>query len=344
MSDFLNKVKINRSAMVQLIKAGAFDALEQSPRTLIMATYIWKTCEKKSRLTLQNFAGLIKADLVPEELTHQIRVFNFTKYIKAACKYNTEEYKIDDSVLDFLSRFYNNESLFYLKNNTYYMLVKNWENIYQKEMNVAREWLKENSEKILKEYNKIIFLEDWKKYGKKNLAAWEMESVCFYSHPHELSKVDYSKYQISVFDSLPETPFVAKYFTRNKVQIPIFETTKIIGTVLDKNKTKGIVTILTPEGTVVNVKFSKEYFSMFDKQISEKQIDGRKKIKEKSWFNRGEMIMVNGFRRDDTFVAKAYKSDNVHQLYKITEVVNNGTLLELTHDRYNVEDNGEDNV
>ena len=45
---------------------------------------------------------------------------------------------------------------------------------------------------------------------------------------------------------------------------------------------------------------------MFKKQISQIQADGSKKVIEKSWFKRGNKLMITGFRRDDTFVAKTY--------------------------------------
>ena len=52
---------------------------------------------------------------------------------------------------------------------------------------------------------------------------------------------------------------------------------------------------------------------MFDKQISERQLDGTKKVKEKSWFNRGNMIVVTGIRSGDDFISKKYASTGGHQ-------------------------------
>ena len=108
---------------------------------------------------------------------------------------------------------------------------------------------------------------------------------------------------------------------------------KICGTCIAKNKTKSTVTLLTTSG-VVEVKFRKEYFSLFDKQISEKQIDGTKKVMEKSWFNRGNMIAVQGIRQGDNFIAKKYASSGGHQLYKIDKILDNGDI-ELKDERYN---------
>ena len=61
--DYLLKVKPNKQAMISLIKGGAFDNLMD--RKLCMAWYIWETCEKKNRLTLQNMPSLINYDLIP---------------------------------------------------------------------------------------------------------------------------------------------------------------------------------------------------------------------------------------------------------------------------------------
>ena len=76
---------------------------------------------------------------------------------------------------------------------------------------------------------------------------------------------------------------------------------------------------------------------MFNKQISEPQEDGTKKVKEKGWFTRGTKLMITGFRRDDMFVAKTYKNTSTHQIYKILNVEDNGDVL-LTHTRYGQEE------
>ena len=72
---------------------------------------------------------------------------------------------------------------------------------------------------------------------------------------------------------------------------------------------------------------------MFNKQISVKGADGKKKVVEKSWFARGSMIMVNGIRRGEVFQAKTYANTKAHQLYKIAEIINETDLV-LQHERY----------
>jgi DNA polymerase-3 subunit alpha len=159
-----------------------------------------------------------------------------------------------------------------------------------------------------------------------------MEALCFYYHDHELEDANYGKYGITDFFNLPEEPIVDRSFVKGGKTINLFKLYKICGTCIAKDKNKSTVTLLTPEG-VVNVKFRKEYFSLFDKQISERNPDGTKTVKEKSWFNRGNMIMVQGFRSGDNFVPKKYATSGGHQLYKIDSIDKQGDLI-LRTDRY----------
>ena len=207
----------------------------------------------------------------------------------------------------------------------YALNQKLWDKVYQGQMDNVREWMKQNQDEVLYQLNKTIFEEEWKKYASGNYSSWEMEALCFYYHEHELKNVNRARYGISNFFSLPEEPIVEKTFKRGGAEIPIYRLNRICGTCIAKNKTKGTVSLLTPEG-VVEVKFRNEYFSMFDKQISVRGADGVKHVVEKSWFNRGSMIMVTGIRRGDDFIPKKYATTVGHQLYKIDAIAPNGSL------------------
>ena len=147
-----------------------------------------------------------------------------------------------------------------------------------------------------------------------------------------MAEVDTQRYGIVDFSSLPVEPEIDYFFRRGGRQIPIFKLTKIIGTVIAKNDARSSVSILTTKNEVVNVKFTRDYYAMFGKQISEKQDDGHKKVIEKSWFTRGRLLMITGFRRDDMFIAKKYSNTLTHQLYLIEDVKPDGELV-LRHER-----------
>ena len=75
---------------------------------------------------------------------------------------------------------------------------------------------------------------------------------------------------------------------------------------------------------------------MYNRQISEVQADGSKKVLEKGWFSRGTKVMITGYRREDTFVAKTYKATATHQLYRIININDNNITLE--HERISVKE------
>lgn len=319
--DFLSRVKCGKQAMISLIKGGAFDRFGERKR--IMAEYLWLNCDKKKRITLQNMNGLIQRDLLPQSLDSQRACFEFNRYLKNVLRSENGYYILDDRALAYLDKNYSISLEVY--GNTYALDQKRWNNIYQAEMDKVRAWMNENQQEALYQLNKMIFKEEWDKYAKGNYSAWEMEALCFYYHEHELQNVNRARYGISNFFDLPEEPVIEKTFRRGGVDIPIYRLNKICGTCIAKNRTKGTVTLLTPDGAV-EVKFRNEYFSLFDKQISAKGADGVKHVIEKSWFNRGSMILVMGIRRGDDFIPKRYASTPGHQLYKIEEILPNGSL------------------
>ena len=344
-SDFLQRCPLNKTAMISLIKAGAFDKLEKEwaaelnvePRYLIMAQYIYRASEPKSKLNLQNFNGLIQRGLIPQELDFQKRVFEFNKYLKANTKVG-KYYVFDQACETFYTNYFDLEHMEII-NGFSCILQTKWDKLYQKEMDIARDWLKLNQEEVLKLYNASLFEECWNKYAKGTLSSWEMEALCFYYHEHELANVNMYKYGIDDFFMMPTTPEVDYFFQRNGKQIPIYKTYKIIGTVISKNDTKATISLLTPTG-VVSVKFTKEYYAMFARQLSERQEDGSKKVVEKGWFKRGTKLLITGFRRDDQFVAKTYAKTTTHQIYKL-DTENNGKDLIMTHERYQVNEDNE---
>ena len=332
--DFINKVNPKKQSMIALIKGGAFD--EMMDRKTCMGWYLWETCDKKSRITLQNMSGLLKYNIIPddtEEIVMAKRIYEFNRYLKAVCKNNNKStYTLDERALSFIIEIGHEDLL----TNTYTLNINNWEKkVYQPWMDVIRKWITADKDNILQSLNMAIFKEDWEKYAKKGtLSSWEMEVLCFYYNDHELINVNKNQYGFSDFSKLPESPEIERTFVNKSGQTGnIFKLHKIFGTCIAKDKIKGTVTLLTTDG-VVNVKFRKEYFSLFDKQISVRNPDGSKTVVEKSWFNRGNMIIVQGVRIGDDFVAKKYNSSGGHQLYRIETFDPIDGTLRITSQRY----------
>lgn len=323
LADFQARTTLNRAQIIELIKAGAFNDFNTQSRNMV--EFIWTTCDKKKRLTLQNMPGLIKYNLIPNEESLQLsrKVYEFNRYLKDRCKSNIPgNYQLDVRAINFLDSL--GEEIDYGEN--FSISVKAWDKIYQKYMDVFRDWIADNKQDLLDKLNTAIFMQDWKDKASGTVSAWEMEAICYYHHPHELINVPKTKYGISDFTSLSYEPVIERTFKKSGREIPLFKIDKIAGTVIAKNKAKHTIYLLTTTG-VVPVKFRKEYFLLFDKQISQKEQNGKKTVIEKSWFNRGNKLLIQGFRRENEFVARKYSATPGHTLYKIDEVLPDNSLI-----------------
>lgn len=324
LKDFLKRVKINKPQMVNLIKSGAFDCF--GDRVQIMKEYIAGISDIKKRVTLQNMKMLIDFNLVPKDYNFECRVYNFNKYLKKM-KLGTEFYGLDEIALNFYEANFDMDKLIPCEQTESGFKVRQnyWDSIYQKHMDIIRPYVKSHNVELLEAINSRIIQETWDKYCLGSLSKWEMDAISFYSHPHELANIRNEVYGFSDFYDLPENPDIDRTINIKGKTIPLFKIRRITGTVLDKDKPKKTVTLLTNEG-VVTVKIFGPVFNHYDKQISEKGVDGKKYIIEKSWLARGNRIIVSGIRREDSFIAKKYSRTPWHLIELITNIDDEGFI------------------
>lgn len=323
--DFLKKVKVNKVQMINLIKSGAFDSFGE--RTKLMHEYVDMISDTKKRITLQNMKMLIDFGLIPDQYDLQRRVYNFNKYLKKMKK-GTTYYGLDSVAFNFYSNSFDidlctpandTESGFQIRQDV-------WDTIYQKQMDIIRPYVKKNHDELLAAVNNKLTADVWNKYCLGSLSKWEMDSVSFYSHEHELMGVDFDLYLIDDYFDLPESPEVERVIPIKGKQVPIFKTHRIAGVVLDKDKAKKTVTLLTVNG-VVTVKIWGNVFNAYDRQISIKGNDGHKHIIEQSWFKRGSLLIFNGIRTEDSFLAKKYTKTPYSLVEKITYITEDKKLV-----------------
>ena len=343
--DFMLRCPLKVTGMVNLIKSGAFDEIDVdfNSRKEIMIYYLIQKAELKKKLNMQNFAGLIRMDLIPKELEKEVRIYNFTKYIRT--KKVGQYYTLDEICIQFLEKFLP-DILDHVEqiNNVFCIKQAIWDNAYKNFMLPPKNYITQHQQELLAKVNDKLFLATWEKYAKGTYAKWEMDSLCFYYTEHELKDLDYNKYGITSINDMPEEPEVDNYWVRGNKRIPIFKLYKIAGTVVSKNDTKHTLSFCTREG-MITVKFSRDLYAMFKKQISVQLPNGKKQVMEKSWFKRGNKLLLTGFRRDDTFVIKTYKNTGSHAIYIIDEINNKGEIL-IRHERFSTnnqieEDEGE---
>lgn len=339
--DFMDKVKINKTQMIALIKAGTFDTLyPNNTREEIMNKYLYTVSDTKKKITLQNMSSLIKYNLIPSSLDFEKRLFNFNKYIK---KNKNDDYYILDSVsLKFYMQYFDNDLLEQVKinGNDGQALIrkKTWDNIYKNKMNPLRDWIKQEQNTILTKINDNIIKEISDKYATGNISSWEMDSLGFYYHNHELAHINKYHYGTENYFDLSDTPEIERSFTDAfGRQIIIYKLHKICGTVIDKDKSKCTLKLLTTDG-VVDIKIWKSQFSKFDKQISMIGKDGKKHVIEKSFFTRGTKLLLTGIKRDNTFIPKMYKNSGIiSPIQKIDSINEHGELI-LISDRFKEEE------
>ena len=326
--DFMERIKISKPQMVNLIKSGAFDGFGK--REEIMRQYVDSVSDTKKRITLQNMKMLIDFGLIPDEFDMVRRVYNFTKYLKKL-KLDATYYAMDGVAFDFYSAHFDVDKLEPADTESGFKIKQvAWDNIYQKYMDKIRPWVREHAAELLVEVNNRLTADLWNKYCLGSMSKWEMDAVSFYSHEHELEQVNLDDYGFSDFFDLYEEPEIDRVIPIKGKMVPILRIHRIIGTVLDRDKAKKTVTLLTTRG-VVTVKIFGAVFAQYVKQISERGADGKKHVIEKSMFSRGNKIIVSGVRDGDSFRAKKYSKTPWHLVEQITSVDEWGNIT--THSR-----------
>ena len=262
---------------------------------------------------------LINYNLIPESMIFYKRLFLFNKFLKA--QKNGIYYDLNDAAIEFIEKYFSIN----LIANGEQILQKTWDNTYKKAMDPMRQYLKDNMSEILQQLNNKLYEEVKNKYAKGSISKWEMSSLSFYAHDHELLTYQNA---FDDFFSLPLEPEIEYSFQpkNSNRTINIYKIHTIIGTVIDKNKIKNSITLLTPTG-VVNVKIYKNQYAIYDKRISKKEPDGiHKKILEESWFSRGTLLRIQGIRRDNSFIPKKTKNSIYPIIMKIVDI-NNDQLI-----------------
>ena len=339
---------IKNKQMIQLIKGGCFTKLHSEDRAKTMEWYIRKYLfTPTEKLTMQQYDKLIQYNLIPKNLELATRIINFKKYVLDAegfvenfidpnkkipkCGYHDRYYILDNNSQPFFVEHFSEKSIVRTNGDYYIISEKLFVKECDKKIQPLKDWF--CMPNVLDNYNQKSFELLWNKHAEGNEAKWNMNALCYYDKQHELSNIQNDRYGIVDFFSLPEQPesydTYVRYIDGEKKYFPKYKITRIAGTVLNSDNNHYLVTILTTTG-IIKVKFSKGQYAFYNKQIAEKDdIDSNKKtIVEKSWFARGNKVIITGYRVDDGFKPKVY-SDTIysHTCSLINEIYEDGTLL-----------------
>ena len=327
---------ITPSKFIQLIKAGCFDEFEPN-RIKVMKQYVVLSTPTKSELTMQNLPEIMRIKVkLPRELTTP---YNFKRYVcSKQFLYGTHPqfrskklYWLDDKALWYFNANCRNELQegvdWFEQDDMTLVVDKSIEKLFKPVMDALKEYI--NRPEFIKEYNKCLYRAKYEDMIEvEDVNKWGFEVCAYYPYGgHELSNLDLDRYNISRFEDLPEEPvFIEKSYGKRSWKQ--YDISAICGTVLARNDNNHLVSILTPDNEVVNIKFNGGAYAHYKAQISEQGAEGKKIVRDKSWFERGSLIIVAGYRRGDDFVAKKYKSSVFnHQVQKIDMVNEDGSAV-----------------
>ena len=313
---------ITNTHLISLVKSGALD--EFGERKSVMMDVIRHITPTKESYTLASINKLIESKVLQDRpefplilLRESFKKNVLRKETTPGAKTPHKIFKVKN--MEEYSNLLGEIAVTDIHNDYYEVDEKDFKREFEKQMEDLKEWLK--TPEVVDRVNKHDLNEQWKKYALGTYSAWEMESLSYYFHDHELAHVDEERYGLSKFYDLPEEAVVERYNKWGDREIPIFELTSIAGVVVGKNDTRHSLSVLGVDG-IFEVKYQAGAYSHYSKQIKK---DG--KVIEKSWFSRGNKLIFHGFRRGGQFVAKTYKhSVSQHTTKLITDVTEDGYL------------------
>ena len=181
---------------------------------------------------------------------------------------------------------------------------------------------------ILEKLNNKLFTNEYNKYCSGDVYQWELDSINFYFSGHPLVEFVKTNKLVSIdpLDSIIEGAQDGNFLIKGK-EIPKMKLYTIAGTVIDRDRTKGLVTLQCPDG-VVSLKVYKDLFATMIAVAGDIDEEGEKDIEQDSFFEKGVHLLVTGIQRGMTFVPKVYKNTGRKSILRII-LDEDGDFVEL---------------
>lgn len=338
--DFLNKVQkriVTKDKIINLIKCGAFNKLEGKDTTTILKEYIESICDLKNKLTMQNANMLIDLHLLPSDLDYYSEVYKMTKELRRhrdekKLWYCADRLEIPTNKLDVWKQILKDSAIsgqeLVIENEPRKVIDSGkWDVFYEKNMGPIRTYIKNNHDDLLNKLNTRLYNDEYYKYCNGDALQWELDSINFYYTDHPLRKViKQLPIAINPLNTIIEGMQDGNFFIKGK-EIPKMKLYTIAGTVIDRDRTKGLVTLQCPDG-VVSVKVYKDLFATMIAVSGDTDENGEKEIDQDSFFEKGVHLLITGIQRGMTFVPKVYKNVGRPAIMRIV-LDDEGNFVEL---------------
>lgn len=320
LNDFLSKITkrtVTKDKVINLIKCGAFNKIENKSKEQILKDYIWSICEPKTKLTMQNANMLIDLHLLPDDFAYESEVYKMTKELRrnrdekklwyCADRLDIPFNKVDAWKCILKDSGIIGQELVIDGEPRKVLDSRKWDVFYEGKMSKIKKYITANHDELLKTLNNRLFNDEYQKYCSGDELQWELDSINFYYTDHPLRKViKQLPYAINPLDTIVEGAQDGNFFIKGK-EIPKMKLYTIAGTVIDRDRIKGLVTLQCPDG-VISLKVYKDLFATMINTIGDIDIDGNKNIEQDSFFEKGVHLLVTGIQRGMTFVPKVYKN------------------------------------
>lgn len=338
-NDFVERLvhtkQIANGQLISLIKAGAFDELEAGmSREDLIDQYLRTQFKPRTTINDKLIQEMMSLGMIDSPFEQELKHYYFRAYLKSLPSQPDESTKSikwhtvktgqaeqDDYTMAYFDTHFSHElteDRDYRYDEEGYLQVAlgtkrkgSFEDVYSRFTQPLMAWLK--SDEGLARYNAFQFECFKEKYAKGTKERWEMEALSIYLDKHEVEELLAEDYGFVSFNTLPEEAEIVGYNHYKGRQIPKFKLSRIVGCVVDKDKNKHIVSLLTPDGCV-SVKFHAGSFAHYDKVIS--MVDpytGTKTKVEESWFKKGTLLALTGYRYGDNFKPKTYADSIIKQ-------------------------------
>ena len=280
---------------------------------------------------------LIDLGLLPDELEYQSDVYKLTKELRKhrdsqRLWYRADQLDIPFNKIDAWRQVFKDskiigEELLIDGEPGKFIDSKKWDYFYETQMTKVKNYIKANHDELLNRLNNRLFSDEWQKYCSGDRLQWELDSLNFYFSGHPL-KTAINEMNIAVdrVNDIVEGAVDGFFLIKGK-QIPKMKLYTLAGTVIDRDRVKGLVTMQTPDG-VVNIKCYKDLYAIYAQTISEVDENGNKEIEEESFFEKGVHLLVTGIQRGSTFIPKVYKQTGRKSIMRII-IDEEGHFVEL---------------
>ena len=351
-TDFYNKNAykgslVTKSKFIQLIKAGCFDEFEPD-RRIVMRQYFALSTPNVTSLAMNNI-GQIKTARVPIPKSI-ISPYNFKKYVcNKQFKYGNHPkfksktlYWLDQKALKYFENHCKSSMVegvdYWFEDDRWVVVDKSLEKLLTPSIETLKAYI--NTPEFLDKFNKARAKQSMtESVDGLDVNRWAFSSISFYPDEHELAHIDRERYNISLFNELPEEPkFITKSY--GKREWKQFTLAQIACVVIDKNDNHHMLTVLDVGNNVIQCKFNAEVYSFYKAQLSETDGSGNKIVMDKPWFRRGQALILTGVRMGvDDFRVKSYKNSIYkHKVLRIDSINNATGEIKITTYRYNEEE------